>query len=54
MRRGAALAVALLSASATVKAHEHHMDNIPEGQYVSDDPIVRWAEFSIEIRGNKN
>lgn len=41
VRRGVAFAAALLSVAATVRAHEHHMDEIEEGKYVSDDPIVR-------------
>lgn len=39
--RGVALATLLLSSAATVTAHEHHMNKIVEGEYVSDDPIVR-------------
>lgn len=38
-----ALAALLLSAAAAVQAHEHHMDNIPEGEGASPDPIVRLA-----------
>lgn len=38
--RSAALGAVLLSSAATVLSHEHHMDNIEEGQFVSDDPIV--------------
>lgn len=32
----------LLAASAfcVARAHDHHVDKIPEGQAVSDDPIV--------------
>jgi len=36
----AATVIALFSASG-VDAHGHHADDIPEGKYVSDDPIVR-------------
>lgn len=25
----------------TVNAHEHHEDNIPAGEYVSPEPLVR-------------
>lgn len=38
--RGAASVALLLSFAATAKAHEHHMDSIEEGHFVSDDPIV--------------
>jgi len=34
----------LLAVAATATAHEHHMDNIPEGQGTSNDPIVRCSE----------
>lgn len=37
---GAAFAALFLSLAATVKAHEHHMDHIEEGSFISDDPIV--------------
>lgn len=36
-----AAGLAILCLAATASAHEHHMDDIPEGQYVSSDPIVR-------------
>jgi hypothetical protein len=36
----AAAAVTLFSASG-VEAHGHHEENIPEGKYISEDPIVR-------------
>lgn len=42
--RVAALVALLLSSAVTAKAHEHHMDNIEEGHFVSDDPIVRHSE----------
>ncbi|KAF2093951.1 integral membrane protein-like protein [Rhizodiscina lignyota] len=34
-----------------VAGHEHHMDNIEEGQYVSNDPIdsVLWAHILIQM-----
>jgi hypothetical protein len=35
----AAVAIALFSASG-VDAHGHHNEDIPEGKYISDDPIV--------------
>lgn len=38
-----AVGLAVLCLAATTKAHEHHMDNIPEGQYASSDPIVRYT-----------
>ena len=45
--RGLALgALLLLSATSTATAHEHHMDNIAEGQAVSDDPIVGACSVS--------
>lgn len=36
-----AAGLAILCLAATARAHEHHMDNIEEGQYASSDPIVR-------------
>lgn len=40
---GIAALLLLLGAASTATAHEHHMDNIPQGQAISDDPIVRSA-----------
>jgi uncharacterized membrane protein YphA (DoxX/SURF4 family) len=44
--RSAALVALLLSSAATITAHEHHMDEIEEGKFVSDDPIVRGAAIT--------
>lgn len=45
-RRAAATAAVLLvlNFAATTNAHEHHMDNIEEGNGISDDPIVCQRE----------
>lgn len=48
--RGAALVALLLSTAATARAHEHHMDNIPEGDAVSPDPIVRHGEKRVDAQ----
>jgi len=37
--QAAAAAITLLAVVA--RAHEHHEDNIPEGEAVSPDPLVR-------------
>lgn len=42
-RSGVAVMTAAIIASCLivrVGAHEHHTDNIPEGEYVSPDPLV--------------
>lgn len=36
-----AAAIAALAWSRTCAAHEHHTDNIPEGEAVSPEPLVR-------------
>jgi hypothetical protein len=49
--RSAALVALLLSSAATITAHEHHMDEIEEGKFVSDDPIdsVLWIHILIQL-----
>lgn len=41
-----AAAVAALAWSRTCAAHEHHMDNIPEGEAVSPEPLVRPSSYT--------
>ncbi|KAG9387846.1 DUF2427 domain containing protein [Pyrenophora tritici-repentis] len=47
--RRAAL-VALLLCITTTTAHEHHMDNIKQGNVVSDDPMdsILWIHILIQ------
>ncbi|KAH7051027.1 putative integral membrane protein [Macrophomina phaseolina] len=45
-----AAGLAILCLAATARAHEHHMDNIEEGQYASSDPIdaVLWIHILLQ------
>ncbi|EOD47697.1 putative integral membrane protein [Neofusicoccum parvum UCRNP2] len=45
-----AVGLALLCLAATTEAHEHHMDDIPEGQYTSPDPIdaILWIHILLQ------
>ncbi|KAF1957244.1 hypothetical protein CC80DRAFT_592547 [Byssothecium circinans] len=46
----AAAALLLLSIATVAQAHEHHMDNIPEGDGTSPDPIdsILWIHILIQ------
>ena len=44
------LAVAIITvfSASGVEAHGHHAEDIPEGKYMSDDPIVRLMNVNME------
>ncbi|KAF2474341.1 integral membrane protein-like protein [Lindgomyces ingoldianus] len=48
--RGAALVLLLLTFAVRARAHEHHMDNIEEGQSISGDPIdsILWIHILVQ------
>lgn len=49
--RGLVYAAGLASFAATARAHEHHEDNIPEGEAISPDPLdtTLWIHILIQI-----
>lgn len=47
--RASALGLLLLGMTRTSYAHEHHMDDIPEGQGVSAEPLVGYFGLLEEI-----
>ncbi|KAF2272293.1 uncharacterized protein EI97DRAFT_437048 [Westerdykella ornata] len=48
---GITLAVAVVGFAAAARAHEHHGEGIPEGKFISDDPIdsILWTHILIQI-----
>ncbi|KAF2184704.1 integral membrane protein-like protein [Zopfia rhizophila CBS 207.26] len=48
---GAAFTSLLLSFAVQVRAHEHHMDNIEDGEFISDDPIdsILWIHILVQV-----
>jgi hypothetical protein len=49
--QAAAYAALLLGFAATAKSHEHHMGNIEEGKFVSNEPLVRDMAWRISTFG---